>query len=43
MNEVIKNIVERRSIKKYKDTPVKEELINEILKAGTYAPSGNNR
>lgn len=43
MNEVIKNIIDRRSIKKYKDTPVKEELIDEILKAGTYAPSGMNR
>lgn len=43
MNEVIKNIVERRSIKKYKNIPVEESLINEIAMAGTYAPSGMNR
>ena len=43
MNNVIKNIVERRSIKKYKSDMVSTELIDEVLKAGTYAPSGMNR
>ena len=43
MNEVIKNIVERRSVKKYKNIPVEENLIDEIVMAGTYAPSGMNR
>lgn len=43
MNEVIKNILERRSIKKYKNIPVEEALIDEIVNAGTYAPSGMNR
>ena len=43
MNEIIKNILERRSIRKYKDKEVTEELIDEVLKAGTYAPSGMNR
>ena len=43
MNEVIKNIVERRSIKKYKNIPVEENLIDEIVMAGTYVPSGMNR
>ena len=43
MNEIIKNILERRSIRKYKDKEVPEELIDEVLKAGTYAPSGMNR
>ena len=43
MNNVIKNIVERRSIKKYKSDMVPTELIDEVLKAGTYAPSGMNR
>lgn len=42
MNEIIKNILERRSIKKYKNDKVDEKLIDEILKAGTYAPSGMN-
>ena len=33
MNEVIKNIVERRSIRKYKSDMVPSELIDEVLKA----------
>ena len=42
-NEVIKNLVERRSVRSYKDTPIPEELLDEILTAGTYAPTGRNR
>lgn len=37
--EVIKN---RRSIRKYKDTPVEEEKIRQILESGRLAPSANN-
>ena len=40
MNEVIKAICERRSVRKYKSDPVPKELIEEIVKAGTYAASG---
>lgn len=40
MNEVIKNIKERRSIKKYEDKMIPKEIIEKILEAGTYAPSG---
>ncbi|MBQ3253179.1 MAG: nitroreductase [Acholeplasmatales bacterium] len=43
MNEVIKNLIERRSVRKYKDTMVPKEIIEEIIKAGTYAPTGMNR
>ena len=43
MNEIIKNIVERRSIKKYKSDMVPSELIDEVLKAGTFAPTGMNK
>lgn len=43
MNETIKNIIERRSIRKYKDKMVEEALIDEVLNAGTYAPTGMNR
>lgn len=43
MNEVIKNIIERRSIRKFKNKMVEQELIDEVVKAGTYAPSGMNR
>lgn len=40
MNETIKSILERRSIRKFKNTQVKEEDLDLILKAGTYAASG---
>ena len=40
MNEVIKNIKERRSIKKYENKMVPKEIIEKIIEAGTYAPSG---
>lgn len=43
MNEIIKNIKTRRSIKKYKSTPVPKELLDLITEAGTYAPSGLNK
>lgn len=42
MNQTIENIITRRSVKKYLDKPVPEELVAEIVKAGTYAPSGMN-
>ncbi len=43
MNETIKNILERRSIRKYQERSVEESLLNEVVKAGTYAPSGMNK
>ena len=44
MNEVLKAIKTRRSIKKYdKEKAVPEELIDLVLEAGTYAPTGKNR
>ncbi|MCI7453542.1 MAG: nitroreductase family protein, partial [Prevotella sp.] len=42
MKETIKNIITRRSVKKYQDRDVAQELIEEIVKAGTYAPTGRN-
>lgn len=36
-------LLKRRSIRKYKDTPVPEELLDKILEAGTFAPTGMNR
>ena len=40
MNETIKNLIERRSCRKYKSEQIKDEELNEILKAGEYAPTG---
>ena len=42
MNEVIKAIKERRSVKSYKPDAVPEKLIDAVLEAGTYAPTGRN-
>ncbi|CDE10067.1 nitroreductase [Clostridium sp. CAG:354] len=40
MNETIKNLVERRSCRKYSSTQIKEDELNSVLKAGEYAPTG---
>ena len=32
----------RRSVRKYTDRPVEDRILEEILEAGTYAPSGGN-
>ena len=42
-NNVIDTIISRRSIKKYLYKPVAKELVETIVKAGTFAPSGMNR
>lgn len=43
MNEVLENILSRRSIRSFKEEQIKDEDLEMILKAGTYAPSGMNR
>ena len=43
MNEVIKNIETRRSVRKFKDDMIPQEIIEQIAEAGTYAPTGKNR
>ena len=42
MNEVMRTILERRSIRKYSDQPVKREDIELVLQAGMYAPTGGD-
>lgn len=41
-NEVISNIINRRSIRKYKTEQIKDEELDLILNAGQHAPSGGN-
>ena len=43
MEDILDVITSRRSIKKFKDDMVDEELIDKVIKAGIYAPSGKNR
>jgi nitroreductase len=40
--ELLEGIYTRRSVRDYADRPVDRELIMEILKAGSWAPSGLN-
>ena len=41
--EAIENLLTRRSVKKYQNKEVPKELIEKIVEAGTYAPTGRNR
>ncbi len=43
MNEVIRALLERRSVRSFRTEPVEEEKLSAILNAGLYAPSGMNR
>lgn len=43
MNEVIKNMLTRRSCKGFKPDMLPSEIIDQIIEAGLYAPSGMNR
>ena len=39
-NQVLEALKNRRSIRKYKPEQIKEEELNAVLEAGTYAPTG---
>lgn len=43
MNETLKTLLERRSCRSYSDRQVDPAALDEILKAGTYAPTGMGR
>ena len=43
MNETINSIMNRRSIRRYKTTPVDRETIETLFRAGMAAPSASNR
>ena len=43
MNETLKTILSRKSVKKYKPDPVPMELLDKIAEAGIYAPSSLNK
>lgn len=40
---MIESIRHRRSIRKYKDTPVEDEKLQQVLEAARLAPLGNNK
>lgn len=41
--ETMKTLTERRSVRSYKPDPIPAELLEEVLRAGTWAPTGMNR
>ena len=43
MNETLKTLKERRSCRKYQAKQVEADVLDLILEAGTYAPTGMNR
>ena len=42
MNEALNCLLKRRSTKKYTDQQVSDELLDQVLEAGLYAPTGRN-
>lgn len=40
--DAIQNLLQRRSVRKYSDRQVPDELLNQVLEAGVFAPSGMN-
>ncbi|MEI6284897.1 MAG: nitroreductase family protein [Bacillota bacterium] len=42
MNEVLSAIMDRRSVRSYKSDKVERNVIEQILEAARWAPSGNN-
>ena len=43
MSNAMENMLTRRSIRKFKSDMVPREILEQIAKAGTYAPTGMNR
>ena len=43
MNEAIESLVTRRSVRNYKADMVPREVLDQIIEAGTYAPTGMGR
>lgn len=38
--DIMEALLTRRSVRSYRDDPVPEELLDKVLEAGTYAPTG---
>ena len=43
MNEMLKTLMKRRSCRSYRPDPVPEEILDQILEAGSYAATGMGR
>ncbi len=43
MNETLRCLKERRSVRSYSDKPIPKDILEKIVEAGLYAPTGKNR
>ena len=43
MNEVLKQLYERRSVRVFEDREIGEDIVNDILKAAVMAPTAGNQ
>ncbi|MBQ3086872.1 MAG: nitroreductase [Clostridia bacterium] len=43
MNQTLSDLKARRSVRQYKPEQIEETLLDQVLEAGTYAPTGMNR
>ncbi len=43
MNQTIQNLKQRRSVRQFKEEQISDELLDIVLEAGTFAPTGMNR
>ena len=43
MNETIQNLITRRSVRSYSNKRIPDDVLDQILDAGSYAPSGMNK
>ena len=43
MNAVLEQIKSRRSIRRYRPDPIPQEILDQIIEAGTYAASGKGQ
>jgi len=41
-NRIVEAIKSRRSIRQFREVPVSDELLNQILESGLWSPSGMN-
>ncbi len=43
MNQTIQDLKQRRSVRQFKDEQISEKLLDAVLEAGSFAPTGMNR
>ncbi|BCN31373.1 nitroreductase family protein [Anaeromicropila herbilytica] len=43
MNQVLENIITRKSVRSFTDKTIEDDILEQIIKAGIHAPSGMNK